>query len=572
MGGHRHTRLIVTNLPRRVAGSLRTRLGVLVTTVREHPKSAAAAVVAFVVRWSLRIGLPLAGVAGTLTLFPYRAAAGGAHFLVQGSIVTRPGLSADTSFGSWVFPHVDGLPVGVHVSPVNVDLVRIASAASPNPQQYAERLRLDLADQLPAISVWIIGEVLIGVLVGLGAAAAVNLAIRQLRGLPRRDRELRHRLRQLAAAGAVVAVLAVVGVVTYEPHWARQSRSTGTLAALQLLPNQLRSYYNQNAKAVDVLSAVAAIQAGLQQHLEEADLPTAAFNIMFISDMHLASTYPLVAQYAKNFDVKLIINTGDEAEFGTRPEMTRTYLDQLRAVTRIAPMIWLAGNHDSPDTVETMRSVPGVTILGTKSADGSGGYQVSAQQMIAYGLTIAAVPDPRVYGGGGEFGAADNTTVNALEHRAVDAALSGVSPQQRFDIFATHEPVAVDEIVKDLPGQIRQTNAGHVHAQNSDKDIQNGGPITLVEGSTGAGGLDNLARRSPVPPIEFSVESVAADCQFTKITRFQITSTPPGGAATSPTSGTLPQVTASTRYLKPQHLPETRLCATSLGLSQPAGP
>jgi len=456
------------------------------------------------------------------------------------------------------------------VTPVNVDLVRIASAASPDPQRYAEQLRLDLVDQLPAITAWLIGGVLIGVLLGLGAAAAVNLAIRQLRGLPRREHEVRHRLRQLAAAGVVVVLVAGFGVLTYEPRWARQSRSTGTLAALQLFPNQLSSYYNQNAKALDVLSAVAAIQSGLQQHLEQADFPAAAFNIMFISDMHLASTYPLVAQYAKNFDVKLIINTGDEAEFGTRAEMTRTYLDQLRAVTKIAPMIWLAGNHDSPDTVAAMRSVPGVTVLGTKTATVSGGYQVSAQQMIAYGLTIAALPDPRVYGGGGDFGAADGATVNPLENQAVDTALSGVSRKQRFDIFATHEPVAVGQIVKDLRDQIRQTNAGHLHAQNSDKDIQKGGPITLVEGSTGAGGLDNLARGTSAPPVEFSVESVAANCEFTKITRFQVTNIAPG-VATNLTTAALPQVNASTRYLNPQHLAETRLCDTNLGLSSPAG-
>jgi len=49
-----------------------------------------------------------------------------------------------------------------------------------------------------------IGEVIVGVLLGLAAAAAINLAIRQLRGLPRRDHELRLRLRQLGAAVAVI--------------------------------------------------------------------------------------------------------------------------------------------------------------------------------------------------------------------------------------------------------------------------------------------------------------------------------------------------------------------------------
>ncbi len=182
---------------------------------------------------------------------------------------------------------------------------------------------------------------------------------------------------------------------------------------------------------------------------------------------------------------------------------------------------------------------------------------------------MAAVPDPRVYGGPGDFGASKDASVDPLEQHAVDTAVAAVSRDQRFDIFATHEPVAAQELVKDLPNQIRQTNTGHLHAQNSDKDIQNGSPITLVEGSTGAGGLDNLNRGVPAPPIEFSVESVAANCQFTKITRFQIS-----GSAPSSTSGItasdLPQVTAFTRYLNPQDISSDRVCNTGLGLTAPA--
>ena len=563
-----HTRGIVTELRRRATDVLAARLDVAVTALRQRPGGVARGVVAFLVRWSLRIALPLGGAAAMLTLFPYHASAGGAHFRVQGSILTHRWLSADTTFGSWVFSDVDGLPVGVHVSPVNVDLVQMASAASADPHRYAEQLRADLVRQLPAITTWIVAETLTGVLLGLAVAAAVNLAIRQLRGLPRREREAMHRLRQLAAAGAVLVLVAILGAITYEPGWARHSRVSGTLAALQLFPNQLQSYYSEHSKALDVLSAVAAVQSSLQQHIEQTNVPAAEFNIMFISDMHLASTYPLVAQYATNFDVKLIVNTGDESEFGSRPEMTRTYLDQLRATTKIAPMIWLAGNHDSPDTVAVMRSIPGVTVLGTKTATGSGGYHVGAQDIAAYGLTIAAMPDPRVYGGAGDYGASDGAAVNPLEHHAVDTAVADVAPQERFDIFATHEPVAAQELIKDLPHQIRQTNTGHLHAQNSDKDIQNGSPITLNEGSTGAGGLDNLNRGVPAPPIEFSVESVAANCQFTKITRFQITGAP--SSTSNLTTGDLPQVTASTRYLKPQDIASNRDCSTSLGLSQPA--
>jgi Calcineurin-like phosphoesterase len=530
---------------------------------RQDPLGASRAVLAGLLRWALRIGLSIAGAAATLTLFPYQASAGGVHFRIQGTLFARPGFSAETTFGNWEFPHVDALPVGAHISPVNVDLVKMAAAASTDPQAYADRLQHDLTRQLPQVLAWLVGEALIGALLGLGAAMAISLALRYLRGLPRRHRESVHHVRQLTAALVVAAAVIGLGAATYNPDWSRRSRVTGTLATLQLFPGQLQQYYSQQSKAFDVLSAVAAIQAGLQDHIDTTDAPPAAFNIMFISDMHLASTYPLVAQYAKNFDVSLIVNTGDESEFGTDAEMSPAYLAQLRAVTASVPMLWLAGNHDSPATIKIMASIPGVHVIGTKTGDNDAGYTVGAQLTNAYGLTIGAVPDPRVYGAAGVDGSNDATVVHALEEKAMDAAVRAVPRTQSFDIMATHEPVAAAELLKDLPGRIRQTNSGHTHAQNSDSDIQSGSTITLVEGSTGAGGLDNLNRGIPAPPVEFSIESVAADCQFTKLVRFQIKDTAPQ-TPTQVAGG--PQVSASTRYLNPQKLGTPRTCATSLGM------
>jgi hypothetical protein len=128
----------VTEAVRRAIGRIQAWLYVAVRTAHEHPRTAAEAVAGFLLRWAVRIAMPFGGAAAMLTLFPYRVTAAGARFRVQGSLFTRHTVSADTSFGSWIFPHVDGLPVGVHVSPVNLDLVRIASTAAPDPQAYAE--------------------------------------------------------------------------------------------------------------------------------------------------------------------------------------------------------------------------------------------------------------------------------------------------------------------------------------------------------------------------------------------------------------------------------------------------
>ena len=498
---------------------------------------------------------------------PYHATVQGVPLQIQATVFSRPGFSADTTVGDWEFPAVDGLPFGVHVSPVNVDVLRLSTAASADPAAYAQRLQADVQDQLPEITAWLLGEVVIGIGVGLAAAAAINMSIRYLRRLPRREDELAHRARQLGAATAVVAVVAAYGVASYNRNWLHQSRLTGTLAAAQLFPDQLSTYYIQQSKAYNVLGSIAGIQAALQNQIGENNSPNTALRIMFISDIHLAAVYPLVGQYATNYHADLIINTGDETEFGTAAEMTPEFTAAIADVTKTTPMLWLAGNHDSPQVQSIMSTIPGVTVLGTKTSTESG-YTVTADVVDSFGLQIGGVPDPRVYGASGADGADDTKITDPLERKAMATALAATAKtNQQFDIFASHEPVAADQLRHDLPKRIRQTNSGHLHAQNAAGDIQQGDNIDLVEGSTGAGGLDNVVRGVNRPPIEFSIESVASNCEFTQVIRFQIR-TPQTPTADQPAAYG-DNVTASTIYFTPQTLTGNRVCSPILGIGTP---
>jgi len=585
----------------------------------------AAGAVQFVVRWVLRIVLPLVCAAAALQAFPYHATVQGVPFEVQGSLFTRPGLSADTTLGSWEFPEVSGVPFGVHISPEDVDVLQLTRLAGGDVPGFVTRLQDDVTAQLPTIVRWLVAEFLIGIVVGLTVAAAINMSVRYLRGRPRRAHELRHRALQAGAAAVATLAVAGYGVLSYNPDWVRESRLTGTLAAAQLFPSELSAYYSQRSKAFDVLGSVVGIQAALQAQIEDDQTPETALQVMTISDMHLAANYPLVAQYAANYGVDLIVNTGDESAFGTQFELTPSYLDAVAAVTVTTPMLWIAGNHDSPATVAVMRTVPGVTVLGTKTGTGDG-YDVTAGVVQAFGLTIAGLSDPRVYGGPGDYGADDKETVDPLQRetareavgpaaeedgddattssattstaassRAADGtaadgtvadgtaadgtAADGADAEPPvIDLFAIHEPVAAQELREVLPGQVRQTVSGHVHAQNDVDEVQDDdGTIDLVEGSTGAGGLDNIVRGTARPPIEFSIESVSADCQFTRVVRFSIESAAP---TLTGTGATTPQaygddVTASTVYFRPQQVDDDRTCGTQLGIGDerpwPAG-
>jgi hypothetical protein len=556
----------------------------------------AGLVTAFLLRWALRLGLPLLGAAIALQALPYQATVQGVPFTVRATLFHQTGLSADTTVGSWIFPKVDGLPLGVHVSPRDVDVLAVTRAASGDTADYVRRLQADFTAAVPHIVLYLVGVLLLGVLAGLLAAAAVNMSIRYVRGLPRRPRELRSRALQLGAAGLVLVGVAGVGWFSYNPRWAQQSRLTGTLAAAQLFPDQLQQYYATQTKALDVLGSVVGIQAALQEQINRSDRPATALRIMFISDMHLAANYGLVAQYAASYGVGLIINTGDESEFGTAQELTPAYLDQVRALTAHIPMLWVAGNHDSPAVAGIMASIPGVTVLGAKAAT-SEGYRVTAGIVHAFGLTIAGLPDPRLYGGSGDSGSDDTKITTPLQQRAVDAAVGTEDPAAAgtssatasatassssapsgaadgrdgvpdVDIFMLHGPVGAREVRTVLGDRVRETAAGHQHQQNDPGDLQHGSGIDLIEGSTGAGGLDNITRGADRPPIEFSIESVGANCEFTDILRFQIQSAPAGTDAGTPQAYG-DDVSVARVSFRPQGVPAGRTCGRQLGVGSP---
>ena len=535
---------------------------------RHGPVMHWSAVVAHeVLRWVLRIALPLVFANAIVRAFPYKATVEGIPFRVQATPFTRLGFSADTTLGSWEFPHVDGLPIGVHLSPEDVDILRLTKDAHPNTQEFVDQLKAGFAAQVPQIIAWLVGSAVIGIALGLIASAALNMAGRYLRGLPRHRHELRLRLRQLLAAAVVAVLVGGYGVLSFDRDWIKQSRLTGTLAAVQLFPSQLEQFYSRQNKAYDALGAVVGIQAALQARIDQQKTPDTAFNIMYISDMHLAAEYPLVAQYVSNFDVKLIVSTGDESEFGTANELTPSYLAPIRQITAHTPMLWLAGNHDSPATEKTMASIPGVTVLGSKTATGDGQYKVTGTRVHAFGLTIGGIPDPRVYGAAGAYGSGEDKVTNPLEQAAMDQALQNIEPKSYYDIFATHEPSAGDEIVSKLSGRVRQINTGHTHAQNASRDIQKDKVINLVEGSTGAGGLDNINRPGVKTPIEFSIESVATNCQFTKLLRFQLAD--PSLPTDASAAAVGDNVTVSTVYLTAQKIADGRTCDLAQGVTAP---
>ncbi len=135
----------------------------------------------WVLRWIARLGS--AGLFASILAraWPYRMSVDGVPLRVQATLFTRSGLSADTTLGNWEFPHLCGLPVGVHVAPSNVDLLRVTRSASPDTAAYVSRLRSDFVRRFPAVATWLVVETVLGAICGVVLVIALEMAVRYLR-------------------------------------------------------------------------------------------------------------------------------------------------------------------------------------------------------------------------------------------------------------------------------------------------------------------------------------------------------------------------------------------------------
>ena len=110
-----------------------------------RPDASATRLPASSARWLLRIALPIAGAATMLAAVPVLHDRGRAAPARAGHASSaKPGISADTTIGNWQFPHVDGLPIGVHITPQNVDLLRLTDAANANLTGFTDQFRHEL--------------------------------------------------------------------------------------------------------------------------------------------------------------------------------------------------------------------------------------------------------------------------------------------------------------------------------------------------------------------------------------------------------------------------------------------
>jgi len=506
-------------------------------------------------RWlaALLAGLIAAGAA--IAVWPYRSSVAGVPFVASASFTTAtPGLTLDTGLGAVQFREVTALPVGVRIAP-RIDLEAVRAATSHG-AAFTSALQAGLRSQFRPIAVHFLALALAGLIVGaVTGVLVVDGVVAEINGGAARQGTRRQRLGHRAAVVAVVTAgisVATAGTaaLTYRSEWASRYSVTGVLADILAAPGRLAGLDARDSRTARKIRAVLSLEKALTAPAPANNPPpNTAFNIMFISDVHRRDIYPYLQGYIDAGDVRLIVDTGDETLFGSTAELTGNYLASIRKVTARTPMIWVKGNHDSPAIARAMAAIPGVIVL-------------NGQVVTAYGLQIYGTADPRIYGAPGDLGSDDPATVTRVQTLAAQQALAGLNRSAYLDLLLAHEPIEADALASALGPALRAQASGHVHRQNPVADLQTAGraDIRLVEGSTGMGGL--LSNYDE--PMQLSILSVAADCQYTRTVRYTLQDPALTTEALASSFGTNSSFVV--HYFRPQKIPADRTCSTARGI------
>lgn len=384
----------------------------------------------------------------------------------QADMSLRPALSGSTTVA---VPPLGELQLDTHSGPVRlrvrIDQLRgdAARAIVADPEQLrglGAEVNQDLRNGLQSL---IVRTVLVTV---LGAALLGLLVFRRWRAT-------------LAAAGAGLAALAVAGAIaasTLNDRSLAEPRFTGLLASAPTAVGDVRdivarfdAYRLQLGRLVSNISELYSVTSQLPVFVADDE----TVRVLHVSDLHLnPAAYEVIGSVVRQFDVDVVIDTGDITDFGSEPEAR--YVQSIGALG--VPYVYVRGNHDSRLTQAAIARQPGAVVL-----DGSQIVEVAGLRLLGQG-------DPRF--------TPDKTTrdddappevlelVGRQLLEAYDDDALGV------DLVAVHDPSAAGPLIGEAPLVL----AGHTH-QRRVKTTD--GTTLFVQGSTGGAGLRALEGEEP---------------------------------------------------------------------------
>jgi predicted MPP superfamily phosphohydrolase len=356
--------------------------------------------------------------------------------------------------------HNAPLEVGVTVRAVDVERVRELVNDPASLSGIDERIVVDLQDVL------LRAAVRAAIVAVIGALVVGGLVLRSWR------RAL------VAAAVAFGAVAGSYGLaaLTFDRDAVREPTFTGLLtSAPQLVGSAEDIASNFDAYADQLASIVTNVGRLYDTALT---LPTFApgdetVRLLHVSDLHLSpSAWDVIRAVAEQYDVDVIVDTGDIADHGTGPEST--YVTPIADLGR--PYVFVKGNHDSVLTQAAVAGNANAVVLAGDPVD-------------VAGFTFIGAPDPRFTPDQTTRGTADQDLRRSTEDLADEAR----SLDPPADVIVFHDPTYA-ELFDDAGPLVL---AGHAHRRQT--VVLDEGTRVMVQGSTGGAGLRALEGEDPTP-------------------------------------------------------------------------
>lgn len=346
----------------------------------------------------------------------------------------------------------------------------------------------------------VVDDVVQGVIrLGFGSLGAGVLGAMILSALVFRD------VRRVAWAGSI-ALVTVGGslgtaVATFQPDAIDEPRYEGLLVNapalvgdVQQIADDYERYTEQLQQIVGNVSTLYTAASTLESFSPDEDVIRA----LHVSDLHLnPSVWPLMRTVTEQYDVDLIVDTGDLVDWGTGPESQ--YLDSIGLMG--VPYVFVRGNHDSALTEEAVAEQPNAVVLDDQIAT-------------VEGLTIAGIGDPR-FTPDQRTRPFDEGEQTVAQQNVVDSGAALADTVRAYpdevDLAAVHDPVQA----RRLTGEVPLALAGHSHdrrvgpvtglldggqeaaGQEEAQEQPDSDTLLMVQGSTGGAGLRGLQGEHP---------------------------------------------------------------------------
>jgi predicted MPP superfamily phosphohydrolase len=289
----------------------------------------------------------------------------------------------------------------------------------------------------------------------------------------------------LSGASALLGMVIIGGLAgaTFNPQSVVEPQYTGLLANApqvvgdaKTIVRRFSEYRVQLAQLVGNVSRLYAATSTLPTY--EPDPTT--LRVLHVSDIHLNPVaWSIIRSIATQFQVQVIIDTGDLSDHGSKPE--ERFADDIASLK--VPYVFIRGNHDSRSIQAAVRKQKNAVVL-----DGS-------MQTVG-GLRIWGVGDPRFTPDKTtrDDGVGASTMTLAGSRLAAGLRATGVTP----DVILTHDPAEGQA----FDGIAPLVLSGHTHQRTT--RLLPAGTRLFVQGSTGGAGLRGLEGEQPTP-IELSI-------------------------------------------------------------------